>query len=101
MPVGILDFMKDTFDTLPNTAQPTIDVINILNKLVWAAKESNQVVGLVEDLVLPFQADEAIVGEELAAGKVIDDRFGRQAFTQVGRHQVINNQNAYQGCQDD
>jgi hypothetical protein len=46
---------------------------------VWGP---GQIIGLVEDLGLPFQAPETIVGQVIAVGEIIDNSFGCQALIQ-------------------
>jgi hypothetical protein len=51
---GIPDLLKDAFDALPDTAQPAIQIVSVLNVLVGTTRRPDQGVGLIEDLGLPF-----------------------------------------------
>ena len=66
---GILDLMEDTFNSLPDAAKPAIQPRSVLVMLIGASRCPNQIVGLIEDPGLPFQSQEAFVGEEIAEGK--------------------------------
>jgi hypothetical protein len=67
--------LKDIFDVFQNSAKQGIRVTSILNILIWAALSLNQVMSQFEDLDLPYQAEEAFVGEEITIEIPIDARL--------------------------
>jgi len=63
--------MKDAFDALPDTTQPTIQAASILKILIGTARGPDQIVGLVKDLGLLFQTDETFISKKIATGNLI------------------------------
>lgn len=57
--------------------------------LIGTPRGPDQIVGLIKDLGSPFQANETLISEDIATDQIIDDRFSRQVFIQVSRHQII------------
>jgi len=97
----VLDFMKSTFDPLPNATWPPIEAWSVLKRLIGTPLGPDQIVGLIKDLGLPFQANETLVGEDIAKDQRIDDRFSRQTLIEVSRHQIIDHRNATQSGDGD
>lgn len=69
--------MEDALNSLPDAAEPSIQAGNILAVLIGAAGCPNQVIGLVKDLSLPLQSQEAFVAKEITEREVIYDGFCR------------------------
>ena len=67
--------MKNAFDPFPNAVEPAIQAFGILIMLIGSAGCPNQVIGLIQDLSLPLQSQEAFVAKEIAEGEVVDHGF--------------------------
>ena len=67
--------MEDALDGFPDTTQPAIQATSILKVLIGTARGPDQIVGLVEDLGLPFQTDETFISEKAATGNLIYGGF--------------------------
>jgi hypothetical protein len=54
--------------------------------LVGSPKGPDQVVGLIKNLGLPFQADETFIGKNGTERKVLKERLGYQPLIKIGRN---------------
>ena len=90
--------MENAFDALSGTTQPTIQTASVLKILIGTAWGPDQVVGLIEDLGLPFQADEAFISEKITTRKLIYDGFCCMALIRVCWNQIIQHRNASHGA---
>jgi len=60
--------MKNAFNTFSNSGEPAIQFFRVLNVLVGTFGRPNQVVGLIKDTGLPFQADKTFVCKDVTTG---------------------------------
>jgi hypothetical protein len=97
----VLDFVKSAFDPLPDATQPPIQALSVLKILIGTPRSPNQIVGLIKDLSLPFQANETLISEDITANQVIYDSFSRQTLVQISWNQIIHNWNTAQSGNGD
>ena len=81
--------MEKAFNPFPDGTPPPIQAFRILLILVSTLWCPNQVAGLIKDPRLPFEANEAFIGNDIAERELIDDGFGSQTFIQVRWHQIV------------
>jgi hypothetical protein len=99
--INILDFLKDSFNALAFARQEAVQCRAVLDFLIGTAWGPEQIAGLIKDLRLPVQANEALVAKDIAENKGIDERFGCLTLIGIGRHQVITDGNAKEGADGD
>jgi hypothetical protein len=90
--------MEHAFNPFTDLAQPAIQARAVLVLLVCAAWGPDEVVGLIENAGLPFQAQKAFVGKQIAVGEAIDHGFRGSTLVGIGKHQIIDYWDTIQGA---
>jgi hypothetical protein len=69
--------------------------------LIGTPRCPDEIIGLIEDARLPFQAQKAFVGKDVAESEVVDDRLSSSPRVRVGGDQIVHNRDAMQGADGD
>lgn len=90
--------MKNAFNAFALAGQEAVQGRAVLGLLIGTAWGPDETAGLIKDLRLPVQPNEALFSKDIAEGKVIDDRFICLALIGIGGYQVIEDRNAKEGA---
>jgi len=90
--------MKDAFNALAFAGQETVQGRAVLHLLIGTPRSPEQISGLIKNLRLPGQTDEALIAKDITADKVLDHRFCCPALIGISRNQVIEDRNAKEGA---
>jgi hypothetical protein len=63
---GILDFIEDTFDAFPNTAEESVKRRWVLLVLIFSFRRKNAIARTSSHISLPVIANKSLIGQNIA-----------------------------------